>query len=243
MEGLIGRKVGMTQVYDSEGRRIAVTVLEAGPCPVVQVKSEASDGYVAAQLGFDEYKAANYSRNEAAAAKAKADAERAAAAGKPEPAFDVAAYTGRLSKPQVMHFAKAGVKPCKVLHEFAIEGSDEVKAGDTVTVDIFKDVKYVDVSGVTRGRGFAGVIRRYKIGGGAKTHGGHSKRRPGSIGSVSPTWIKKGQRMPGQMGAVNRKARNLTVVEVRNEDNLLLVRGSVPGANGSVVVIRKALKK
>ncbi len=244
MEGIIGRKIGMTQVYDGEGRRIAVTVIEAGPCPVVQVKTPETDGYSAVQLGFDEYPAADYKRNEAAAKAAEAAAAKAKEAGKPEPAYDVAAYTHRLSKAQVMHFAKAGVKPCRHTHEFALDDGEAAKAGDTVTVGIFDGIKYVDVSGITKGRGFAGVVRRYRMGGGPMTHGGHSKRRIGGIGARDlPGWIEKGKRMPGHMGAVNRKARNLEVVQVRGADNLLLVAGSVPGPNGGTLIIRKALKK
>jgi len=208
MEGLIGRKVGMTQVYDDQGHQIAVTVIEAGPCPVVQVKTPDTDGYRAAQLGFDEQK------------------------------------PKRLIKAMVKHFEKAGVKPCKVTKEFALDEGEEVKAGDAVTVSMFDGVKYVDVTGVTKGRGFAGVFRRYRIGGGPMTHGGHSKRRIGSIGARDlPGWVEKGKRMPGHMGAVNRKARNLAVVQVRGEDNLLLVAGAVPGPKGGLVIIRKALKK
>lgn len=208
MEGLIGRKVGMTQVFDDQGRRIAVTVIEAGPCPVVQVKTPENDGYSAAQLGFEEQK------------------------------------PSRMSKAMVKHFEKAGVKPCKVTKEFALDKGEEVKAGDAVTVGIFDGVKYVDVSGITKGRGFAGVVRRYGMRGGPMTHGGHSKRRIGSIGARDlPGWVEKGKRMPGHMGAVERKSRNLAVVQVRGEDNLLLVSGVVPGPKGGVVIIRKALKK
>lgn len=208
MEGLIGRKVGMTQVYDDQGHRIAVTVLEAGPCPVVQVKAPDTDGYRAAQLGFDEQK------------------------------------PSRLTKAQVKHFEKAGVKPCRVTKEFALDEGEEVKAGEAVTVSMFDGVKYVDVSGITKGRGFAGVVRRYRMAGGPITHGGHSKRRVGSIGARDlPGWVEKGKRMPGHMGAVNRKSRNLAVVQVRGEENLILVAGSVPGPKGAVVIIRKALKK
>ena len=208
MEGLIGRKVGMTQVFDDQGRRIAVTVIEAGPCPVVQVKTPETDGYRAAQLGFDEQK------------------------------------PSRLPKAQVKHFEKGGVKPCKVTKEFALDEGEEVKAGDAVTVGMFDGVKYVDVSGITKGRGFAGVVRRYGMAGGPITHGGHSKRRVGSIGARDlPGWVEKGKRMPGHMGAVSRKTRNLAVVQVRGEENLLLVAGAVPGPKGGVVIIRKALKK
>jgi large subunit ribosomal protein L3 len=208
MEGLIGRKIGMTQVYDDKGRRISVTVIQAGPCPVVQVKTPATDGYSAAQLGFDEQK------------------------------------PSRLPKAEVKHYEKAGVKPCKLTKEFALDADEAVKAGDLVTVNIFDGVKLVDVSGVTKGRGFAGVVRRYSMRGGPMTHGGHSKRRVGSIGARDlPGWVDKGKRMPGHKGDVNRKVRNLLIVQVRPEDNLLLVEGSIPGAKGGYVFICKALKK
>jgi len=208
MEGIIGRKIGMTQVYDDKGRRVSVTVIEAGPCPVVQVKTPETDGYSAAQLGFDEQK------------------------------------PSRLPKAEVKHFEKAGVKPCKLTKEFAIDADEAVKAGDLVTVNIFDGVKLVDVSGVTKGRGFAGVVRRYGMRGGPMTHGGHSKRRVGSIGARDlPGWVDKGKRMPGHKGDVNRKVRNLLIVQVRAEDNLLLVEGSIPGAKGGYVFICKALKK
>lgn len=208
MNGLIGRKIGMTQVYDDKGRRISVTVIEAGPCPVVQVKKTETDGYCAAQLGFAEQKAS------------------------------------RLPKAEVKHFEKAGVKPCKMTKEFALDEGETVNAGDTVTVNIFDGVKYVDVSGITKGRGFAGVVRRYGMRGGPMTHGGHSKRRVGSIGARDlPGWVDKGKRMPGHKGDVNRKVRNLLIVQVRPEDNLLLVEGSIPGAKGGYVFICKALKK
>jgi large subunit ribosomal protein L3 len=208
MEGLIGRKIGMTQVYDEKGRRVTVTVIQAGPCPVVQVKTPETDGYSAAQLGFDEQK------------------------------------PSRLPKAEVKHFEKAGVKPCKLTKEFAFDADETVKAGDLVTVNIFDGVKLVDVSGVTKGRGFAGVVRRYSMRGGPMTHGGHSKRRVGSIGARDlPGWVDKGKRMPGHKGDVNRKVRNLLIVQVRPEDNLLLVEGSIPGAKGGYVFICKALKK
>jgi large subunit ribosomal protein L3 len=208
MEGLIGRKIGMTQVYDEKGRRVTVTVIQAGPCPVVQVKTPETDGYSAAQLGFDEQK------------------------------------PSRLPKAEVKHFEKAGVKPCKLTKEFAFDADETVKAGDLVTVNIFDGVKLVDVSGVTKGRGFAGVVRRYHMRGGPMTHGGHSKRRVGSIGARDlPGWVDKGKRMPGHKGDVNRKVRNLLIVQVRPEDNLLLVEGSIPGAKGGYVFICKALKK
>ena len=208
MEGLIGKKIGMTQIYDADGKRICVTVIEVGPCPVVQLKTLEKDGYVAAQLGFGPQKAK------------------------------------RLAKAQQKHFEKAGVETMKVLKEFALEeGDKELKVGDTLTVANFEGVKYVDVTGVTKGKGFAGVLKRYKFAGGNMTHGGHSKRRTGGLAARDlPGWIEKGKRMPGHMGDVSRKAMNLEVVAVRAEDNALLVKGSIPGARNGVVIVRKSLK-
>ena len=202
MEGLIGKKIGMTQVYDADGKRTTVTVIEVGPCPVVQVKTAEKDGYVAAQVGFGPQKAA------------------------------------RLAKAQQKHFKKAGVGAMKVLKEFALDAGEEVKVGDVITVKNFEGVKYVDVTGTTKGRGFAGVLKRYNFAGGNMTHGGHSKRRTGGLAARDlPGWIEKGKKMPGHMGDVSRKATNLEVVQIRPEDNAILVKGSVPGAkNGTVVV-------
>jgi len=208
MQGLIGKKIGMTQVWDAQGKRVAVTVIEAGPCPVVQVKTPDKDGYVAAQIGFG------------------------------------AQLARRLPKAQAARYEKAGVSPCRMLREFLLDAGEAVKAGDQVTVGMFEGVKLVDVSATTKGRGFAGVVRRYRMAGGPMTHGGHSKRRIGGIGARDlPGWVHKGKRMPGHMGAATRTARNLAVVQVRKDDNLLLVQGAIPGPVGGVVVIRKALKK
>ena len=210
MEGLIGKKVGMTQVFDAEGRRVCVTVIEVGPCPVVQVKTLERDGYVAAQLGFGEQKAK------------------------------------RLTKAVCGHQEKMGglaEKKVRVLREFAPEAGEEVKVGDVLTVANFEGVKYVDVTGVTKGKGFAGVLKRYNFAGGNMTHGGHSKRRTGGLAARDlPGWIEKGKKMPGHMGAVNRKAMNLEVVQVRPDDNAILVKGSIPGARNGVVIVRKSLK-
>ena len=210
MEGLIGKKVGMTQVFDADGRRVCVTVIEVGPCPVVQVKTLERDGYVAAQLGFGEQKAK------------------------------------RLTKAVCGHQEKTGgLKDSKVrvLREFAPDAGEEVKVGDVVTVANFEGVKYVDVTGVTKGKGFAGVLKRYNFAGGNMTHGGHSKRRTGGLAARDlHGWIEKGKKMPGHMGAVNRKAMNLEVVQVRPDDNALLVKGSIPGARNGVVIVRKSLK-
>ena len=208
MEGLIGKKIGMTQVYDENGKRTCVTVIEVGPCPVVQLKTLEKDGYVAAQIGFGPQK--------------------------PQ----------RLTKPVRARFKKAGVQAMRVLREFAMEESDAaLKVGDNVTVSNFEGVKYVDVTGVTKGKGFAGVLKRYGFAGGNMTHGGHSKRRTGGLAARDlPGWIEKGKKMPGHMGDVNRKAMNLEVVQVRPEDNALLVKGSIPGARNGIVFVRKSLK-
>ena len=210
MEGLIGKKVGMTQVFDADGRRICVTVIEVGPCPVVQLMTLERDGYVAAQLGYGDQKAK------------------------------------RLTKAVCGHQEKTGGlkdRKVRVLREFAPDAGEEVKVGDVMTVSNFDGVKFVDVTGVTKGRGFAGVLRRYNFAGGNMTHGGHSKRRTGGLAARDlPGWIEKGKKMPGHMGAVSRKAVNLEVVQVRPDDNALLVKGSVPGARNGIVIVRKSLK-
>ena len=209
MEGLIGKKVGMTQVF-VDGKRLCVTVLEVGPCPVVQLKTLEKDGYVAAQLGFGEQK------------------------------------KQRLTKAVAGHQEKTGGlvdKKVRILKEFALDEGETVKAGDVLTVSNFEGVQYVDVTGTTKGKGFAGVLKRYKFAGGNLTHGGHSKRRTGGLAARDlPGWIEKGKKMPGHMGDVNRKAMNLEVVAVRAEDNALLVKGSVPGARNGIVIVRKSLK-
>ena len=208
MEGLIGKKVGMTQVF-VDGKRICVTVLEVGPCPVVQVKTLEKDGYVAAQLGFGEQK------------------------------------KQRLTKAVAGHQEKTGGltdKKVRVLKEFALDEGETVKAGDVLTVSNFEGVKYVDVTGTTKGKGFAGVLKRYLFAGGNLTHGGHSKRRTGGLAARDlPGWIEKGKKMPGHMGDVTRTAVNLEVVQIRPEDDAILVKGSVPGARNGTVIIRKSL--
>ena len=208
MEGLIGKKVGMTQVF-VDGKRLCVTVLEVGPCPVVQLKTLEKDGYVAAQLGFGEQK------------------------------------KQRLTKAEAGHQEKTGGladKKVRTLKEFALEENEAVKVGDVLTVANFEGVKYVDVTGTTKGKGFAGVLKRYKFAGGNLTHGGHSKRRTGGLAARDlPGWIEKGKKMPGHMGDVTRTAVNLEVVQIRPEDNALLIKGSVPGARNGTVYIRKSL--
>ncbi len=208
MEGLIGKKIGMTQIWDDNGVAVPVTVVEIGPCPVVQVKTMANDGYVAAQIGFGAQKAQ------------------------------------RLSKAERTRFEKAGVEAQQTLAEFALDSEDEVKAGDTLTAALFDGVAYVDVQATTKGRGFAGVVRRYRFRGGPHGHGGHSKRRPGGIAARDlPGWVEKGKKMPGHMGAVVRTTQNVRVAKLVAEENLILLHGAVPGPNGGIVRVTKALKK
>ncbi len=208
MQGLIGKKIGMARVFGEEGRQVPVTVLEVGPCVVVQRKTKATDGYDAFQVGY-------------------------------EPLDQ-----GRARRPQVGHFKKAGAQACRHLHEFAVEEGDAYEVNQPVTVALFEGVTHVDVTGMTKGRGFQGVMRRHGMAGGPVTHGGHSKRRIGSIGCRSfPGRIHKNKRMPGHMGHVKVTQQNLKVVQVRPAENLLLVQGAVPGPAGSVLVVRKARKK
>jgi large subunit ribosomal protein L3 len=209
MQGLIGKKLGMTQVFDADGRRVAVTVIEAGPCVVVQRKTRERDGYDAVQVGFG-------------AARPRRTARAAAA-----------------------RFTAAGCAPQRVLREFAPDPEDaELAPGQTLTVGVFEGVGWVDVTGTTKGRGFQGVVKRHRMRGGPLTHGGHSKRRVGSIGQCSyPARVAKNQRMPGHMGHVHRTQQNLKVVGIRPEENLLLVKGAVAGPNGGLVMVRRALKK
>ncbi len=209
MKSLIGKKLGMTQIFDDEGRRVPVTVIEAGPCSVVQRKTVANDGYEAIQIGFGAQK------------------------------------EHRVSKPLLGHFKKAGVAPVRELAEVIVGADDAAKAGDTLTAALFEDIRFVDVLGVTKGKGFQGVVKRHGFGGGRASHGGKSRlRSPGSIGMCEhPARVFKGKPMAGQMGNVSITVQNLKVVQVRAEENLILLKGAVPGANGSTIVLREALKK
>jgi len=202
--GLLGKKMGMTQVYDANRRLYPVTVVEAGPCDVTAVKTLERDGYQAVQLGFQEVK------------------ER------------------KLSKAEIGHLRGSGNKKFwKFLKEF--RGSSECQVGDAITVELFEQGEMVHVQGVSKGKGFQGVMKRHNFGGGPATHGSMFHRAPGSVGASSyPSRIWKGKRMPGQMGAERVTVRSLKVVEVRPEENLLLISGAVPGPVGGVVIIRKA---
>jgi len=204
---LLGKKLGMTRVFTDDGRWIDVTVLEAGPCTVVQRKTKDSDGYDAVQVGFGDLK------------------------------------ESRCNKPMTGHFTKAGISPKRTLREMRIEEDSELKAGDEIKADIFQSGDRVDVSGTSKGKGFAGVIKRHGFGGGPGGHGSHFHRTPGSIGqSADPAKVYKGKKMPGQMGNKRITVENLEVVTVDKDKNLLLLRGSVPGATGGLVTVRKSLK-
>jgi large subunit ribosomal protein L3 len=206
VEGLIGKKLGMTQLFAEDGTFTPVTVIEAGPCVVVQRKTADRDGYDAVQLGLVD----------PAAAK-------------------------RANKPKRGHHEKAGVPPTRILREFRLQEGAELNPGDPVLVDIFQDVAKVDVIGTSKGKGFQGVIKRHGFGGGRATHGSMFHRAPGSIGqSAFPSKVLRGMRAPGQMGARRVTQKNLRVVRVDSERNLLLVRGAVPGSVGSTVLVRKS---
>ncbi len=208
MQTLIGKKIGMTRVYDDAGVQVPVTVVQVGPCTVVQRKSAKPDGYEAVQLGFEEQK------------------------------------ESRLSKAEKGHFAKAGAKAQKRLREVRVEAGEEAKAGDVLTAKLFEGVKYVDVLGHTKGRGFQGVVRRYRFAGGRASHGGGWNRRPGSIGNREwPARVFKNKKLPGHMGSVDITTQNLRVVKVLADDHALLLEGAVPGPMGGIVLVRKAIKK
>lgn len=205
--GIIGKKLGMTQLFDPDGRVHPATVLKAGPCVVVQAKTKATDGYDAVQLGLVEDKPA------------------------------------RVNRPLAGHYKKASVPPTRVRREMRIKGDgDAPKAGEQVLVSIFADGERVDVIATSRGKGFQGVMKRHNFGGGSATHGSMFHRAPGSIGASSyPSRVIKGMRAAGHMGADRVTTRNLRIVKVDAENNVLIVRGAVPGGPGGYVVIRKAV--
>jgi large subunit ribosomal protein L3 len=208
MGALIGRKVGTASLFREDGRMVPVTVLELGPCVVVQRKTRERDGYEAVQLGFSPQKAS------------------------------------RATRPVRGHFERAGVAPHRVLREVRCRADETVEPGSTLDVSVFEGVDYVDVMGTSKGRGFQGVVRRHGMGGGPSTHGGGTHRRPGSIGMCeAPARVLKNKKMPGHMGHRRVTTLNLEVVQLRPEDNALLVRGAVAGPAGGLIVVRPALKK
>lgn len=205
MTGIIGKKLGMTRIFDESGAAVTVTVIEAGPCLVTRVRTKDRDGYEAVQLGFGR-------------AKAKS-----------------------LTKPVLGQFAKANVPPQKRLREFRVTEPSKFEVGQEIRVDIFAPGEYVDVTGVSKGRGFQGVVKRHGFHGGDEAHGCMSHRVPGSLGqSAAPSRVYKGRKLPGRMGGERVTVRRVSVVQVDMDQNVLLVRGAVPGAANGLVVVRKS---
>ena len=206
-KGLIGKKVGMTQIFDEKGMVIPVTVIEAGPCVVSQVKTVETDGYNAIQLGFGEVK------------------------------------SSKVNKPKAGHFAKANVEAKKHLREFRCEEPAELKVGDEVKADVFAQGEKVDIQGISKGKGFQGVIKRHGQDRGPMGHGSMYHRRPGSMGSTStPGRVFKGKKLPGHMGVQKITIQNLEIVKVDMDKNVLLVKGSVPGPKGAILKIKTSVK-
>jgi large subunit ribosomal protein L3 len=209
MKGLIGKKIGMTQVYNESGKIVPVTVVEAGPCVVTALRTQERDGYSAVQLGFGSKKAKN------------------------------------VPKAQQGQYEKAGISELPaIVKEFRLSADSDLELGAIVTAELLKDVKYVDVTGKNKGRGFQGVVKRHNFGGGRASHGGDWERKPGSIGMCEfPGRVYKGRKMPGQMGNKQVTTQGLEIVAVRPADNVILIKGSVPGSKGGTVFINIAKKK
>ena len=202
---ILGRKLGMTQVWDEDDNVVPVTVIQAGPCTISQVKTKATDGYEAVQIGFGEIKPKH------------------------------------VTKPLAGHFEKQGVEPMRYLREVRVEDASEYHTGDLVTVEAFADVKAVDVTGVSKGKGFQGTIKRWNFSRGPMTHGSRNQRRPGSIGQCAyPARVRKGLHMAGHMGNERVTVKNLKLVRVDAEQNLMLVKGAVPGGKNALVQVRMA---
>ena len=206
--GIIGRKLGMTQIFDENGNVIPVTVIEAGPCVVAQVKTVETDGYSAVQLGFGDVK------------------------------------EKKMNKPEKGHFAKANVANKKHLREFKLDDAQNLKVGDEIKADVFVAGDKIDVQGITKGKGFQGVIKRHGQSRGPMGHGSMYHRRPGSMGSTStPGRVFKGKKLPGHMGVATVTIQNLDVVRVDMDKNVILVKGSVPGNKGAILKIKSAAKR
>jgi large subunit ribosomal protein L3 len=209
MKGILGTKLGMTRIFDEDGLSVPVTVVEAGPCTILQTRTQEKNGYSAVQLGFGSRKVKNVTKP--------------VLGGLPESCKDT---------------------PPAWIKEIRLEADSDKEIGSELTVEIFGENEYVDISGTTKGRGFQGVVRRYRFGGGRASHGGDWLRKPGSIGMCeSPAKVYKGRKMPGQMGNAQRTVQNLKVVRVITDENLLLIKGAVPGPNGGRVVVKSAKKK
>ena len=205
MPGIIGKKIGMIRVFKEDGAAVPCTVVEAGPCPVVQIKTEESDGYNAVQLGFGRQK------------------------------------DKRASKAEVAHAAKAGLEGApRMLREFRTAEGEEYELGQAVTVEVFEEGEKVKVSGTSKGKGFQGVVKRYGFAGRPGSHGHPMSRNPGSLGpGTDPSRVIKGKKLPGRMGGARTTVRNLEVVKVDAEKNLLFIKGGIPGARNSYVLIQK----
>ena len=208
-KGIIGKKLGMTQIFEEAGKFIPVTVVLAGPCTVLQNKTEETDGYNAIQVGFGEVSEKN------------------------------------VTKPMKGHFAKAGIAPAEFVKELRLDAPSDLKVGDVIKADVFAAGDLVDVSGITRGRGFAGTIKLHNFARGPMKHGSKSHREPGSIGPMRSGpggRVIAGKKLPGRMGGKNATVQHLTIAKVDAERNLILVHGSIPGANGTCVVIKETSK-
>ena len=206
-KAILGKKIGMTQIFTEDGVLIPVSVIQAGPCSVVQKKTEEVDGYTAVQVGFEDKKAS------------------------------------RTNKPEKGHFAKANVPVKKYLKEFQLDNAAELNVGDELTVSQFTGGELVDVTGTSKGHGYAGAIKRWGTHRGPMTHGSHYHRGPGSLGACSdPSRVFKGKKMPGHYGVDKVTIQNLDLVKIDEERNLLLVKGSIPGPKGGLVVVKNAVK-
>ena len=206
MKGILGTKLGMTQIYNEDGRIMPVTVVQAGPCYVVQKKTQESDGYNAIQLGFGEMREV------------------------------------QANKPEKGHFAKVDVKPMRYLREFRVDSTEEYSVGQEVKAELFEQGEQIDVTGTSKGKGFAGTIKKYNFKRGPMGHGSKSHRRVGSAGAKGPARVFKGTKRPGRMGGERVTVQNLEVVKVDAERNLMIVKGAVPGPKGSLLVIRNSVK-
>lgn len=205
-KGILGKKIGMTQIF-KDGRAVPVTVIEAGPCVVIQKKTASNDGYEAVQLGFGEKK------------------ERL------------------VNQPMQGHFKKAGVKPFKYLQELRLDSGENFDLGQEIKADIFDEGEYVDVTGTTKGKGFAGVIKRWNFNRAPMAHGSMYHRRPGSLCATDPARVFKGRLLPGRLGGERVTIQGLQIAKVDADRNLLLIKGAIPGANGGFVIVKKTVKR
>lgn len=206
MKGLLGRKLGMTQIFTEKGEVVPVTIIEAGPCTITDIRNREKNGYNAIQIGWQEVK------------------------------------ESRVNKPNLGIFKKNNISPKKYLKEFRVEKLDKFKIGDEIKVDVFKKDEYVDITGITKGRGFTGVMKRWNFKGGPASHGSMIHRKPMSIGDTNAARVVKGKKMPGHYGNERVTVGSLKIIKVIPEKNLILVKGAVPGANEGVVIIKESKK-